>query len=363
MAMADRNSETIEALKAAHPILDVARELGLDVRYNRFRCPAPERHAHGDRTPSVTIWPERGTFKCWVCPDVKGDVIDLVRRMRGCGFLPAVEFLRARGGAVAAPHAARGSHTPRSQTDLFPSRIVPPPPRPPEWSDDDDRNRREVLQALLHGCRPVSGKAAAWLRSRRIFQKTWTAQRLRVVDDYAAISDHLTQHFSPEALRAGGLFNAEGHLRFYRHPLLLPYFDAEGAPVYLQARALEAEIKPKELSLAGPIPCPYNAALLDGEPGHLYLCEGVIDTLTLLEAGFAAVGIPGAANFKPAWCRLFRNKSVFVAFDADAAGEAGAAKSIALLADAGVTAHRLAIPAGKDINEWLRSGGAPHTYR
>ena len=44
--------------------------------------------------------------------------------------------------------------------------------------------------------------------------------------------------------------------------------------------------------MAGPIPIPYNARLLDGEPGQIYLCEGVIDTLTLLEQGFPAVGVP-----------------------------------------------------------------------
>ena len=112
---------------------------------------------------------------------------------------------------------------------------------------------------MLELCAGVEGKAAAWLRKRRIFKKTWEAQHLAVVADYGAVSEQLAGRLSSEQLRTGGLFNAQGHLRFYRHPLLLPYFDASGEAVYLQARAWEPDVKPKELSLAGPLPCPYNA--------------------------------------------------------------------------------------------------------
>ncbi len=359
----------LEALKSRHPILSVARDLGLEVQHNRFRCPHPEGHSHGDRTPSVTLWPERGFFKCWVCDNVKGDVIDLIRAVKGLGFSEAVDFLNRGGGRTghgSVPHHHGAQPAAPAQTELFremPGLTAPAaqtsindPNRSAAWDMESDQRRRQCLESFLSLCVEVRGKAASWLRKRRIFQKTWATQRLRTVGDYGAVSDLLSTRFLPAQLRDSGLFNAEGHLRFYRHPLILPYFDAQGEAVYLQARAIDPEIKPKELSLAGPIPCPYNARLLDGEPGHLYLCEGVIDTLTLLEAGFPAVGIPGAANFKPAWTAMFRKKSVYVAFDADAAGEAGATKTIALLSAEGVETHRLAIPAGKDINDWLRGG-------
>ena len=155
-----------------------------------------------------------------------------------------------------------------------------------------------------------------------------------------------------DQLTAWGLFNNEGHLRFYRHTLLIPWFDG-GHPVYLQARATDPEVSPPELSLTGPVPCPYNARLLDGSEGRLYLCTGSLDTLELLEAGFPAVGVPSDTDLKPAWLPRFRNKSVFLAFDADAAGEAAAAKAIALLTGQGIDAHRLRVPAGKRVGDWL----------
>lgn len=221
-----------------------------------------------------------------------------------------------------------------------------------------------MLAALLEACAPVGGAAGRYLAKRRIFKRTWDSQRLRMLDDYAGVSRKLEAAFGLDDLVRMGFFNAAGHLRFYRHILLFPYYDITGRAVYMQARAIETEAAgpggkgpmPKELSLAGHIPLPYNSRLLDGEPGQIYLCEGVIDTLTLLEQGFPSVGVPGAANFKAAWAPLFRNKSVHVAFDPDGPGESGAAKAIERLQAMGIEARRLAPPAGKDLNDWFRKG-------
>ena len=59
------------------------------------------------------------------------------------------------------------------------------------------------------------------------------------------------------------------------------------------------------------------------------------------------MGVPGAANFKPAWAPLFRNKVVHVAFDPDAPGETGAAKAIERLQAMGIEARRLTPPPEK----------------
>jgi DNA primase len=388
----------IEAIKAANPILDVLRDLGIPAQNNRIRCLKPESHAHGDRTPSVSIWPDRGQFKCWVCADVKGDVIDLVRLARGCTFREALEFLGRnslgtaalpplRQGRAApppsppapAPHAS-GHHGPEFREEGLAEPaldLVPSDPKPAESARaaqaagyraatekdlEDELLRLRILQALIDACPPVSGKVGQYLQKRRIFKRTWDSQGLRMIDDYAGLSRKLEAAFGFADLERTGFFNAAGHLRYYRHKLLFPYYDPQGRPVYMQARAIDADAAgprgpaPKELSMSGHIPLPYNCRLLNGEPGQIYLCEGVIDTLTLLEQGFPSVGVPGAANFKPAWAALFRNKTVHVAFDPDAPGESGAAKTIERLQAHGIEARRLAPPTGMDLNDWFRKG-------
>ncbi len=410
----------IEAIKAANPILDVLRDLGVPAQNNRIRCPRPEAHAHGDRSPSVTIWPDRGQFKCWVCADVKGDVIDLVRLARGCTFREALEYLgrntfgtaplpplRAAAPAPQSASHASGSHS-RSASKpvhasylVFPESAEPnllvqeslmpagpagephpgtashpaPAPAPGTAATDagleDELLRHRILAALLAACPPVGGKVGRYLQKRRIFKRTWDRQQLRMIEDYAGVSRKLESAFGLADLERTGFFNAAGHLRYYRHKLLFPYLDMQGRAVYMQARAIETGTAgpdgphvpkgargpaPKELSMSGPIPLPYNCRLLNGEPGQIYLCEGVIDTLTLIEQGFPAVGVPGAANFKPAWAELFRSKSVHVAFDPDVPGESGAAKTIERLQAHGIEARRLAPPAGMDLNDWFRKG-------
>jgi len=357
----------LDSLKQANPIEEVARELGLNVIAHKMRCPNPEKHSHGDRSPSVTFWPEKGSFRCWVCPEIKGDVIDLVRMTKGMSFGETVRWLRARRGLDPADPFSSSpvwTRTTSARAHTSPAFIpagaktsdVTPGSLPAAASEN---LKSEILSYLLRIAAPVSGPAARYLQSRRIFKKTWDAQRLKWVDDYGRIARELSDHFGRQVLIDQGFFNAEGHFRYYRHILLFPYFDEEGKPVYLQARAVQEGVIPKELSLSGSIPLPYNIAALKDSKPYVYLCEGVVDTLTLLEQGFPALGVPGASNFKPAWASLFQGKSVFIVFDPDAAGEAGAHRVEALLGEIGVIAHRQAMPFGKDINAWFRKGGMP----
>lgn len=203
----------------------------------------------------------------------------------------------------------------------------------------------EAFEALLSHCAPVraGSREASWLKDRRVFRKTWLAQGLRVVNDYRNASNGLLARYTPEALAAWGLFNREGHLRFYRHTLLVPWFEGE-RPHYLQAFSPDPQAKPARLSTAGAPPLPYHAAALDGAPGRLFLCAGALATLELLEAGFPAAGTDAEGILPAPWLPRFRGKSVYVAFSHDAEGEAAAVRALALLTEAGIEAHRLHPP-------------------
>lgn len=234
------------------------------------------------------------------------------------------------------------------QTELFPvdaaaasarHRAAPPPPGPAA-------GREEAFATLLSHCAPVraGSREAAWLKEQRIFRKTWLAQGLRVVTDYRSAANGLAARFTREALVSWGLFNREGHLRFYRHTLLVPWIDG-GRPVHLQAFAIDAAAKPPVLAASGVPACPYNATALDGAPDRLYLCAGAIRALALLEAGFPAAATAEDGVLREEWAPRFRGKSVYVAFEGDAAKEAAATKAVSLLAARGIEAHRLVFPA------------------
>lgn len=351
--------EELEAFKARLSITAVAERLGIAVVRGKIRCPYNKRHAHGDRTPSVSVSEDKGLFRCWVCDDVRGDVFNLVQLVRGVSFVETLEWLRMEFGAA---HAA----SPNSPMSVGHRNITAPPRSRPPSAEESAAQLREVeaeippffrekiVLSFLKLLKPVDNTPAArWLARRKIFKKTWDMARLRFIDDYHRVNRELLALHSLEDLQSAGLYNDKGHLRYYKHPLIMPYLDEEHRPHYFQARAIDSAQQPKELNLRGTVPFPYHKEALNGEPGWVYLCEGVVDTLTALGKGFTAVGIPGVRSFKPEWISLFKNKKVVLCLDNDEAGRLGTEHLTEMFTGAGIDVARLELPEGQDVNEWF----------
>jgi len=335
--------EEIQELKSTLSITVVAKRLGLNIEHGRFRCFFPERHAHGDRTPSVSINEEKGYFKCFVCSDVKGDVISLVQTALGVPFLEAVKWLKGD-----APSIKRDTQ----QINIKKNIQSEKPEEHPKFF------KEKILFDFLNLLSPIplNKPAAWWLAGRHIYKPVWDKVLLRLIDDYHRVSRELLAMHSLEDLQFAGLFNSQGNLRYGRHPLIIPYVDEQRRPFFFQARAIDKNVTPKELNFQGTIPFPYNREALDGKEGTIYLCEGAIDTLTLLGHGFSAVGIPGANSFKPEWVKLFKNKKVILCLDNDAAGRAAEERITALFKEARFETRSFGLlPEGEDINSWFSS--------
>ena len=361
------NRDNIEALKAALSITAVAEALGLEPMRGKFRCLHPTRHSHGDRSPSVSLSEDRGLFRCWVCQDVRGDCIELVSQVRNCSFIDALRWLRdtfpnARTAANLGTPSTTAPKQPtaivqdvrKDSTSELATLTVHNVERPEHWREKLVLTFLKLLMPIDQADPHGNFLARDYLIKRKIFQRTWNGLRLRWVDDYHRVNEALRHDADPDLLREVGLVNDQGNLRFYKHRLILPYLDAENHPLHFQARAIDFETTPKELSLRGHIPCPYNVKELDQRPGVVYLCEGPIDTLTLVEKGFAAVGVPGVAHMKKEWIPLFTNKRVIVCFDNDEAGRTASAKIVEEFTAQGIDAKPLtSLPSFTDINDWF----------
>jgi DNA primase len=366
-------NEELKQFKAAISITAVAQNLGRTVERGRFRCFFPQRHAHGDQTPSVSISEERGTFRCWVCDDVRGDVISLVQIAKGCSFIEALNWLMEQYPFLV-PSSARkemARFAQRSSSSFVPSRSrveapvvdIAPPPVPEEEPLVSDDERKKIVLSFLKRLSPVDDTPAAkWLTRRRIYKPVWDKMLLRTIKNYEAVNNSLKADFGEEVLKFVGLFNDKGHLRYYKHPLIFPYLDTQRRAFYFQARAIDNTVVPKELNLRGTVPFPYNLSALDQKSGWVYLCEGVVDTLTFLGQKINAVGIPGVRSFKVEWLNLFKNKNVVLCLDHDEAGRSGMEYIGKLFTQAGI--HNVilgegmenlptAMKEGEDINDWF----------
>ena len=366
------SKEQINELKQKVSIIEVAEALGILVNQNRARCIRPEAHSHGDRTPSMGFSPDKNTFTCWVCSDVGGDVIALIQQSQELGFVDALRWLSEFSGGVTNLPLGKFNHhgnfssvsisnsqsvskisKSKSSIKNSPAKQAPGTFIPPKGSEAWLNRRAVLVLHFLRLCAPVDAEARSYLNKRKIFQKTIDGQGLRWVKDYQKVSQQMKLQFTMQELQEFGFFNDNCHLRYFKHSLILPYLEMNGRPVYFQARAIDYETSPKELNLKGPIPTVYNRRILDLLPGVIYLCEGVIDTLTLIEKGFDAVGVPGVKSFRDSWIPMFYNKKVYLAFDNDAAGRVAAKEIIDLLKLNNVYASQVELPEGMDINSWF----------
>ena len=363
-------NEELKQFKASLSITTVAQALGIDVVRGRCRCFYPQRHVHGDRTPSVSISEERGSFRCWVCDDVRGDVISLVQIVKDCSFVEALNWL-AETFPFLIQNGRRetfaGRSTPNAPNGVDTVKMNFPQERPVEDGDKhqlvSDDEKKKIILSFLKMLSPVDNTpAAAWLARRRIYKPVWDKMLLRTIVNYQELNQRLRDTYDVEILKYVGLFNDKGNLKYYKHPLIFPYLDSGRRAFYFQARALDKTVIPKELNLKGTVPYPYNVSALDQKVGWIYLCEGAVDTLTLLNQKFEAIGIPGVRNFKVEWLPLFKNKNVVLCLDKDDAGRSGMEYLQGVFTKAGIRTIILGeglenikgvISEGQDINEWF----------
>ena len=79
---------------------DIAQVIGESISLKPLRggaelaglCPF-----HDDRNPSLKVYPDRQTFRCWSC-DTGGDVFTFVMKYDGLEFFPALKHLAERAG-------------------------------------------------------------------------------------------------------------------------------------------------------------------------------------------------------------------------------------------------------------------------
>ena len=369
-------AEDLKQFKSAISITAVAQSLGVDVSHGKCRCFFPQRHTHGDRTPSVSFSEERGTFRCWVCDDVRGDVISLVQIVKDCSFVEALSWLMEQYPFLVPPTARKEMERLSQRTQpaavgrpsatSAPVGRVPEIVRPPEPEESplvSEDEHKKIILSFLKRLSPVDNTPAAkWLARRRIYKPVWDKMLLRTITNYEEVNNSLKADFGEEVLKYVGLFNDKGHLRYYKHPLIFPYLDTQRRAFYFQSRAIDNTVVPKELNLRGTVPYPYNMSALDNKPGWVYLCEGVVDTLTFLGQKINAVGIPGVRSFKVEWLNLFKSKNVVLCLDHDEAGRSGMEYIGNLFTQAGI--HNVilgegmenlptAMKEGEDINDWF----------
>ena len=208
--MARIKDSSVEAVKAAAEILPLVED------YVRLRksggtykglCPF-----HQERTPSFTVSPARGTYKCFGCGE-GGDAISFVERLEQVDFVGAIESLAKRFGV-----------------QIEYEEISP--------EAEQRRRRRERLGQVLERATAFYERvlwesdagafAREYLALRGLGEEVCKQFRLGYAPDGATLSRRALQEgYTREELLGAGLGNRSGNDYFQRR-LLFPLADARG---------------------------------------------------------------------------------------------------------------------------------------
>jgi DNA primase len=334
--------ESVERVKAAMEILPLVEEV---VRLRKAGstykglCPF-----HQERTPSFTVSPARGTFKCFGCGE-GGDAITFVEKTENLDFVGAIELLARRFGVELDYEEAS-----------------------PE--QEQRRRREDRLRALLERAAEfysrvlwdseLAAGAREYLASRGLGEEVCREFRLGYAPGAARLaSGALQEGYTHDELRAVGLANTRGNDYFQRR-IVFPLADARGRVRGFQARKLHDDD-------------PLQAKYVNSPEGELFrkgdllygldtarqavaredravVVEGNTDVIALRQAGFApVVASMGTALTEAQLRELARlTKRLFLCFDSDAAGQDATLRGMELAVRQGFNVRVVPLPAGTD---------------
>jgi DNA primase len=159
--------------------------------------------------------------------------------------------------------------------------------------------------------------------------------------------------------RLGFVKNPEAGHEPYQGKLAIPYLTPSGV-IDIRFRSLNADSGPKYLSRPGASTHIFNVAALNTDSDVLVICEGEIDTMIATQVGFAAVGLPGANNWKPFYTRVLADWEKIMLFcDGDNAGKE-MAKTITRELD---NVFPIFMPDNCDVNDVYLAEGAEGLHK
>ncbi|MBN2288216.1 MAG: DNA primase [Candidatus Glassbacteria bacterium] len=307
---------------------------------------------HSERTPSFSVNPELGIFKCYGCSK-GGDVYTFLMEYEKLTFAQCVELLADRLG-LKVPRRQKGDGQQESWDKLVYA----------------NRFARDYYHRLLTGDR--GRPALDYLNSRgldgetiREFELGWaTAEREGLKK--AALEHGIDE----ETLLDAGLVSrseesGESFDRF-RSRVMIPIINPAGSVIGFGGRLL-AEGEPKYLNTSDTVLF-HKGEVLFGlhksrgairRDSRAVVVEGYMDLISLYRHGFHPVVAPMGTALTPGQAKLLGRytRDVFLLYDADKAGLRATFRGGDELLAAGLSVRVATLPEGMDPDDFIRSKG------
>ncbi len=301
---------------------------------------------HKEKTPSFSVMEDRQIFKCFGCGK-GGNVVHFIMQAEGLSYPDALKYLAEKQGIQI-----------RDTSDKKAAELA--------------EKRKLIMQINKEAARfffmqlTKSREGYEYFTRRGIPPETVKHFGL----GFAADSwDCLIRYFASKNITASQLETAGlvirnksgGYCDKFRHKVMFPIFDVLGNVVAFGGRVLD-DSKPKYIN------SPETALYTKGK--HLYglnfarqsgskrviIVEGYMDCIALHQRGisWAVAALGTALTLDQA--RLLKKyfDDCITCFDADAAGQTATLRGMDILTRAGFNVRVMAVPDGKDPDEFLK---------
>ncbi|WP_039941050.1 CHC2 zinc finger domain-containing protein [Leptospira alexanderi] len=345
--------EEITQLKTETDLLALVRSYGIELKNHGTnwvgQCPF-----HADKTPSFIVTPVKNLWHCMGACKTGGSVIDFVMKREGLGFHEAVEVLRKFKPRLNVE--MRGESLTPVALDKVLGRKIPTTERLSSAERDLIFQALEYYRTTLR----ENMSALSYLQTRKVGSEE-SISKFGIGYSDGSLGKILPSRQSNvgrrarEVLKEFGFF-AESGQEYFKVRIVFPIFTQgrELCGMYGRRSVLSRTIVPNHLYLPGK-----HLGIWNEEDAfrksELVLCESIFDALTFWENGIRNVtcsyGIEGFTEVIQERILEKQIKKIYIAYDADAAGDKGAASVYQKLKDKGIEIYRVLLPLGMDVNE------------
>jgi DNA primase len=369
-------SETIEQIAAANDIVEVIGSyFPLKRAGTNFKALCP---FHQEKTPSFMVSPSRQTFHCFGC-GAGGSVFRFVVDYEHVDFPTAVRKLATRAGiTVVEKSGRRGAGDEERQRELR-QRLLKLHAEAAQWFHENLIKREvgkaareylrsrgitvEIAKRWQLGYAPDEWDAfGSWARSRDYDVRDLIASGLvKVKDDSDSTG-------SQRSVTAQGAAHATASYDRFRGRIMFSICNDVGEVIGFSGRLLQDKEGAAKYLNSPETALFRKGSVLFGlhkskraliEADCAVVCEGQLDLISLFESGITNVVAPQGTAFTEAQARVLKRfvNEVVLCFDADAAGQKAAERSLEALLQNDLIVRMAEMPAGEDPDSLVRREG------
>lgn len=318
--------QELDDLKARVDLVTLFQVFGVEVSKQGRGCKALCPF-HSEERPSLSVDSKKGLYKCFGCGKA-GDHLTFLQEHAKLPFAEAVAELRRQAGTQPAP--AEPVPIPKKE-EPFPYELM------------------ERVAEVWHQAFCEQPEALEYLKSRGIHDKGLLRDlKVGYCDGDRLLA--ITNAEERKLLQRVGVLN-EGGKEFFARCVVFALRDRHNRVTGFYGRSLSRDAKVPHRCCAGNRTGLFYVEAARGA-SSVYLVEGVLDALALMQAGFPnTMALGGAQGFTPALLEHLKHevvKEIVLVLDGDEAGRQGAQQLATRLAKEGFSMHSLPLPDGQD---------------